>query len=117
MEGSPRKMWVEVKSTGDAVEIELDKNRPIDFQTKEQEILWEKESAKVAIRWKENVDTGKLIPKEVLTKIKNKLEKTPQDEAIISTEKEMANKREKVSAVLAHSRNSSMMLIVYCLFF
>ena len=88
-------MWVEVKPTGDAIEIEVDKDKP-DFQTKEQEILWEKESAKVAIKWKENVDTGKLIPKEVLTKIRNKLDKTPQEEQIISSEKEMANQREKV---------------------
>ena len=34
----PRKMWVHVKATGDMLEINLDKDRPVKFDTKEQEV-------------------------------------------------------------------------------
>ena len=34
----PRKMWVHVKATGDMLEINLDKDRPVKFETKDQEV-------------------------------------------------------------------------------
>ena len=31
-------MWVHVKATGDMLEINLDKDRPVKFETKDQEV-------------------------------------------------------------------------------
>ena len=93
---SPRKMWVEVMGTGDLVEIDVDKNKP-SFDSKEEEVKWEKQSANDAMKFKKKVESGQHIPAEVLTRIKSKSEKTPQEEEILRKEKEMSNHREKVS--------------------
>ena len=92
---SPRKMWVEVMGTGDLVEIDVDKNKP-SFDSKEEEVKWEKQSANDAMKFKKKVESGQHIPAEVLTRIKSKSEKTPQEEEILRKEKEMSNHREKV---------------------
>ena len=34
----PRKMWVQVKATGDMLEINLDKDRPVKFDSKDAEV-------------------------------------------------------------------------------
>ena len=89
-------MWVEVMGTGDLVEIDVDKNKP-SFDSKEEEVKWEKQSANDAMKFKKKVESGQHIPAEVLTRIKSKSEKTPQEEEILRKEKEMSNHREKVS--------------------
>ena len=92
---SPRKLWVEVAGTGDRVEIDLEKDKP-SFESVEEEAKWDKQSASDAIKFKKNVESGKHIPPEVLTRIKSKSVKTPQEEEILLKEKEMSNRREKV---------------------
>lgn len=91
---SPRKMWVEVMGTGDLVEIDVDKNKP-NFDSKEDEVKWEKQSASDALKFKKKVESGQHIPAEVLTRIRSKSEKTPQEEEILRKEKEMSNRIEK----------------------
>ena len=36
----PRKMWVQVKATGDMLEINLDKDRPVKFDSKDAEVCY-----------------------------------------------------------------------------
>ena len=50
-----RKMWVQVKATGDVVEINLDKDRPISFESKDAELQWDRATAKNALKLKEKV--------------------------------------------------------------
>ena len=38
MKQDPRKMWVQVKATGDMLEINLDKDRPVKFDSKDAEV-------------------------------------------------------------------------------
>ena len=53
-------MWVCVKGTGDLIEINLEKDRPITFDSKESEIQWERASAINALKLKEKIDSGNL---------------------------------------------------------
>ena len=48
-------MWVQVKATGDVVEINLDKDRPISFESKDAELQWDRATAKNALKLKEKV--------------------------------------------------------------
>ena len=50
-----RKMYVQVKATGDVIEINMDKDRPTVFTSRESEIQWEKQTAKNALKFKEKV--------------------------------------------------------------
>ena len=53
-------MWVCVKGTGDLIEINLEKDRPITFDSKESEIQWERASAINALKLKEKIDSGNM---------------------------------------------------------
>jgi hypothetical protein len=52
-------MWICIKATGELIEINLDKNRPISFETKDAEIQWERASAINALHLCRRVDSGK----------------------------------------------------------
>ena len=89
-------MWVKVKSTGDMIEINLDKDRPATFDSKESEIQWEKATAKNALKFKNKVESGEFIPAEIIKKIEQKVNRTPEEEEILIKQKQMATKMEKV---------------------
>merc|ERR1711997_1372855 len=67
-----RKMWVQVKATGDMLEINMDKDRPVKFDSKDAEIQWEKATAKNALKFKQSVESGEFIPEEIKKKIEAK---------------------------------------------
>ena len=92
----PRKMWVHVKDTGDMLEINLDKDRPVKFDSKEAEIQWEKATARNALQFKQKVENGDYIPEEIRKKIEQKTERTPKEEEILRKEKVLACRKEKV---------------------
>eukprot|EP00095_Tigriopus_kingsejongensis_P002731 maker-scaffold226_size249562-snap-gene-1.18 protein:Tk02731 transcript:maker-scaffold226_size249562-snap-gene-1.18-mRNA-1 annotation:"PREDICTED: hypothetical protein LOC100741236" len=92
----PRKMWVQVKATGDMIEINLDKDRPLAFESKEAEIQWEKVTAKNALKFKEKVESGQFIPDEIRKKLEQKLNRSPEEEEILKKERELGNKKEKI---------------------
>ncbi|XP_059093982.1 PC4 and SFRS1-interacting protein-like [Tigriopus californicus] len=92
----PRKMWVQVKATGDMIEINLDKDRPVTFESKEAEIQWEKVTAKNALKFKDKVESGQFIPDEIRKKLEQKLNRTPEEEEILRKERELSNKKEKI---------------------
>ncbi|TRY68419.1 hypothetical protein TCAL_02503 [Tigriopus californicus] len=95
----PRKMWVQVKATGDMIEINLDKDRPVTFESKEAEIQWEKVTAKNALKFKDKVESGQFIPDEIRKKLEQKLNRTPEEEEILRKERELSNKKEKPDIV------------------
>ena len=95
----PRKMWVHVKDTGDMLEINLDKDRPVKFDSKDAEIQWEKATAKNALKFKEKVESGEFIPEEIRKKIEQKAVRTPKEEEILKKEKVLACRKEKVRCV------------------
>ena len=53
-----RKMWVCIKSTGELIEINLDRDRPYSFDSKDAEIQWERSSAINAITFCKRVQSG-----------------------------------------------------------
>jgi len=91
-----RKMWVHVKPTGDMLEINLDKDRPANFDSKEAEIQWEKATAKNALKFKQTVESGEFIPEEIRKKLEEKAVRTPKEEEILKKEKVLACRKEKV---------------------
>ena len=56
-----RKMWVCVKSTGELIEINLDRDRPISFDCKESEIQWDRASALNALKFNAAVKSGRVL--------------------------------------------------------
>jgi hypothetical protein len=70
-------MWVQVKATSDTVEISLDKNKPVSFNSKEAEIEWDKQTARNALKFKELVETGQFIPDEIRQKLEAKTNRRP----------------------------------------
>jgi hypothetical protein len=89
-------MLVRVKATGDTIELDLDKERPSRFDSKEAEIQWERATAKNALLFKEKVESGELIPEEVRRMIEEKTHRTPEEEEILKREKILATRKEKV---------------------
>jgi len=92
----PRKMWVHVKATGDMLEIDLDRDRPISFESKDAEVQWERATANNALKFKESVESGQFIPEEIRKKLEQKINRTPQEEEILQKEKQMQSRKEKV---------------------
>lgn len=92
----PRKMWVQVKGTGDMIEINLDKDRPSKFDSKEAEVQWERATAKNALKFKEKVESGLFVPDEIRRKLEQKVNRTPQEEEILLKDKQLSNRKEKV---------------------
>ncbi len=95
-----RKMYVQVKATGEVVEVNIDADRPEKFDTKEQEVQWERATAKNALKFKEKVEGGEFIPDAVRRKIEEKLHRTPEEEAILRKEKETSIRKEKVRVLI-----------------
>eukprot|EP00096_Caligus_rogercresseyi_P006548 TRINITY_DN2306_c0_g1_i1.p1 TRINITY_DN2306_c0_g1~~TRINITY_DN2306_c0_g1_i1.p1 ORF type:complete len:729 (+),score=300.56 TRINITY_DN2306_c0_g1_i1:291-2477(+) len=92
----PRKMWVEVKSTGDMIEINLDQDKPSAFESKEAELQWEKTTARNALKFKERVESGDFIPDEVRIKLQEKLNRTEEEERILKKAKLNSLKMERI---------------------
>ena len=81
---------------GDVIKLNLDKDRPEKFVSKEEEDNWEKASARNAISFKQKVDSGKVIPLEVKTKLEQKEDRSQIENEILDKEKYVARKNEKV---------------------
>lgn len=89
-------MWVQVKATGDMIEINLDKDRPAKFESKEAEIQWEKNTVRNALKFKEKVESGEFIPEEIRKKLEAKVNRTPEEEEILKKERTLMNRKEKI---------------------
>jgi len=100
----PRKMWVQVKATGDMLEINLDKDRPVKFDSKDAEVQWERATANNALKFKESVESGQFIPEEIKKKLEQKINRTPQEEEILQKEKQMQSRKEKVRFLRVEQR-------------
>merc|ERR1711902_191282 len=61
----PRKVWVKLKSSGDLVEINLDRDKPERWESNAQKVQWELATARNALKLKEQVEGGKYIPEEL----------------------------------------------------
>ncbi|XP_040568761.1 uncharacterized protein [Lepeophtheirus salmonis] len=92
----PRKMWVEVKSTGDMIEINLDQDKPSHFESKEAELQWEKTTARNALKFKERVESGDFIPDEVRVKLEEKVNRTEEEDKILKKARQNSLKMEKI---------------------
>merc|ERR1711936_943955 len=81
-EVSHRKLWVQVKDTGDIIEIDLDKDRP-KFNTKKEAMIYDDNRFKEALRFKSLVEAGKYVPPEVITRLEAKTNRNNAEQAIL----------------------------------
>merc|ERR1711988_205646 len=81
-EVSNRKLWVQVKDTGDIIEIDLDKDRP-KFNTKKEAMIYDDNRFKEALRFKSLVEAGKYVPPEVITRLEAKTNRNGAEQAIL----------------------------------
>jgi len=93
---SDRKMWVQIKATSDSIEINMDKDRPLSFESGADEVEWDRIAAKNALRLKKLVESGQYIPPEILQKLQSKVNRTPEEEAILKHNIEISNIKEKM---------------------
>ena len=86
-------MWVQVKDTEDIIEIDLDKNRPRHFASKEDAKQWEEKSARDALKFKQLVEAGKYVPEEVVQRLEQKEHKTMAEQGILNKWAILSNDR------------------------
>jgi len=92
----PRKMWVKVKSTSDLIEINLDKEKPGSFESKQAEVQWEMATARNAIKFKNKVESGEFIPPEIRKRLEEKGALTPEDQETLRKNKVMEKRKDKL---------------------
>ena len=92
-------MWVQIKATSDSIEINMDKDRPLSFESRADEVEWDRIAAKNALRLKKLVESGQYIPPEILQKLQSKVNRTPEEEAILKHNIEISNIKEKVRKI------------------
>jgi len=99
----PRKVWVKLKATGDLVEINLDKDKPDRWESNVQKIQWELATARNAVRFKDQVESGKYIPEEVLKKLEGKTELTAEEKEICKRAAILIKRKNKITFLKAEA--------------
>lgn len=93
----PRKVWVKLKSSGDLVEINLDRDKPERWESNTQKIQWELATARNALKFKQQVEAGKYIPEEVRKKLEGQTELTEEEREICVRAAILTKRRKKLS--------------------
>jgi len=93
----PRKVWVKLKSSGDLVEINLDRDKPERWDSNEQKIQWELGTARNALLFKDRVEAGKYIPEEVWKMLEAKTELTEEETEIFRRAAILVKRRKKIA--------------------
>ena len=78
-----RKLYVQVKGTEEMIEIDMDKDRPQNFASKEEANDWEEKTLRDILRFKKLVEDGKFVPEDVVQRLQAKENKTEQELQII----------------------------------
>jgi len=92
-----RKLYVQVKGTEDMIEIDVDKNRPKNFASKEEANDWEEKTLRDILRFKKLVEDGKFVPEEVVQRLQAKENKTEQEVQIVESWKYVQlDRKEKI---------------------
>jgi len=92
-----RKLYVQVKGTEDVIEIDVDKNRPKSFTSKQEANLWEEKTLREILKFKKLVEEGKYVPEEVVQRLEAKPNKTEDELQIIEKWKHVKlDRKEKI---------------------
>ena len=116
-------MYVQVKGTEDVIEIDVDKNRPKSFASKQEANLWEEKTLREILKFKKLVEEGKYVPEEVVQRLEAKPNKTEEELEIIEKWKHVKlDRKEKIEwlkteASLAQSDLGMILFRDYCIFF
>ena len=90
-------MYVQVKGTEDVIEIDVDKNRPKSFASKQEANLWEEKTLREILKFKKLVEEGKYVPEEVVQRLEAKPNKTEEELEIIEKWKHVKlDRKEKI---------------------
>jgi len=93
----PRKVWVKLKASGDLVEINLNRDKPDQWENNTQKIQWELGTARNALKFREMVQSGKFIPAEVLKKVEGQTDLTEEETEIYRKAAELDKRRRKIT--------------------
>jgi len=93
----PRKVWVKLKATGDLVEINLDRDKPERWESSAQKVQWELATARNAIKFKEQVESGKYIPEEVMKKLDGQTDLSPEEKEVCKRAAVLVKRRKKIA--------------------
>jgi len=93
----PRKVWVKLKASGDLVEINLDRDKPERWESTAQKAQWELATARNAIKFKEQVESGKYIPEEVMKKLEGQTDLSPEEKEVCKRAAVLVKRRNKIA--------------------
>eukprot|EP00088_Acartia_fossae_P064622 TRINITY_DN7957_c0_g1_i6.p1 TRINITY_DN7957_c0_g1~~TRINITY_DN7957_c0_g1_i6.p1 ORF type:complete len:477 (-),score=138.00 TRINITY_DN7957_c0_g1_i6:333-1763(-) len=93
----PRKIWVKRKSTGDMIEISLDKEKPTVWQSERHKLSWNMAAAHNAMKLKKAVELGQFIPEELIQELKAKTELTEEEKQDLRRAAQLKIRREKLA--------------------
>merc|ERR1712029_1085236 len=99
----PRKVWVKLVASGDLVEINLDRDKPARWESNTQKIQWELATARNALKFKEQVETGKYIPEEVRKKLEGQTDLTEEEKEICKRAAILTKRRKKLGFLQTES--------------
>lgn len=93
----PRKVWVKLKSSGDLVEINLDRDKPERWESNSQKIQWELATARNAVKFKQQVESGNYIPEEVIKKLEGQTELSSEEKEVCRRAAVLVKRRNKIA--------------------
>ena len=92
----PRKVWVKLVASGDLVEINLDRDKPARWENGQQKLQWELATARNALKFKKQVESGLCVPEEVRKKLEEKTNLSKEEEAVLRQAAELIKRRKKL---------------------
>jgi len=96
----PRKIWVKKRSTGDMIEIQLDKEKPDRWESHHQKLTWCLSTARNAVKLKQFVELGEFVPDEIVQNLKEKTILSKEDKEQLKKIQEQHARRAKVEWLL-----------------
>merc|ERR1712130_987487 len=79
------------------VEINLDRDKPERWESTAQKAQWELATARNAIKFKEQVESGKYIPEEVIRKLEGQIDLSPEEKEVCKRAAVLVKRRKKIA--------------------
>ena len=78
-----REVWVKVKATGELVKINVDQDKPSEWENTQQALEWDLATARNVVKLQKQVGSGVFLPVEVVRALEQKVQLSPEEEEVL----------------------------------
>ena len=78
-----REVWVKVKATGELIKLNVDQDKPTEWENKQQALEWDLATARNAVRLQKQVGSGLFLPVEVVRALDQKVQLSSEEEKVL----------------------------------